>query len=431
MKQLTCEMCGGTDMIKKDGVFVCQSCGTKYSVEEAKKLMIEGPVEVTGTVKIDSAESFNKALKNARGAKEEKNWNLATKYYEEVRNIDPENWEAIFYNNYSKSMDGTIGDIPSSARSLSNCLKTVIRCVQNHLPENEKQPAVEQMSKDIKDISELFCFGAMDYYNNIDKNGISGESYVKYFEQCMDMLESAAKINTTFADELEAQFGTKEFAQSIIMEYYKLGITQMYKTTEIQDSNAEGKDLLLKLFFNRYNGFLYEISEKIKKYDPEYKLPDSSTFLSTNIKLGSNISLHPDETVVMTAERVWCNKEGKWWRNPLGGYLCLTNHRIIIGEGRGNEINSVCCEFLFSDIKSIRYDPDAGGVWTLASVHISTRENEDKVTFPTRDLRQTFISKLVEILTSRDMKTETENDLKHELTINGNYLYQLGNCETP
>jgi len=64
MKQLTCEMCGGTDMIKKDGVFVCQSCGTKYSVEEAKKLMIEGPVEVTGTVKIDSAESFNKALKN-------------------------------------------------------------------------------------------------------------------------------------------------------------------------------------------------------------------------------------------------------------------------------------------------------------------------------------------------------------------------------
>ena len=37
MKQMVCEMCGGTDLIKQDGVFVCQTCGTKYSIEEAKK----------------------------------------------------------------------------------------------------------------------------------------------------------------------------------------------------------------------------------------------------------------------------------------------------------------------------------------------------------------------------------------------------------
>ena len=56
MKRLTCEMCGGTDLIKQDGVFVCQSCGCKYSVEEARKLMIEGPVDVSGsTVKIEGA----------------------------------------------------------------------------------------------------------------------------------------------------------------------------------------------------------------------------------------------------------------------------------------------------------------------------------------------------------------------------------------
>ena len=35
MKQLTCEMCGSTDMIKQDGVFICQTCGMKYTVEEA------------------------------------------------------------------------------------------------------------------------------------------------------------------------------------------------------------------------------------------------------------------------------------------------------------------------------------------------------------------------------------------------------------
>ena len=51
MKRLTCEMCGGTDLVKQDGIFVCQHCGTKYSVEEAKKMMIEGTVDVTGTGK--------------------------------------------------------------------------------------------------------------------------------------------------------------------------------------------------------------------------------------------------------------------------------------------------------------------------------------------------------------------------------------------
>ena len=57
MKQLTCEMCGSTDLMKQDGVFVCQSCGTKYSVEEAKKMMIEGTV----TVNVSNERSFEKA----------------------------------------------------------------------------------------------------------------------------------------------------------------------------------------------------------------------------------------------------------------------------------------------------------------------------------------------------------------------------------
>lgn len=39
MAQMTCELCGSTDFIKQDGVFVCQKCGCKYSVEDARKIM--------------------------------------------------------------------------------------------------------------------------------------------------------------------------------------------------------------------------------------------------------------------------------------------------------------------------------------------------------------------------------------------------------
>ena len=68
MKQLTCEMCGGTDLIKQDGVFVCQSCGMKYSVEEAKKMMIEGTVHVVGSVSIDNAGSYDRIVELAKDA---------------------------------------------------------------------------------------------------------------------------------------------------------------------------------------------------------------------------------------------------------------------------------------------------------------------------------------------------------------------------
>ena len=30
MKALVCEMCGSNDIVKKDGLFVCQFCGVKY-----------------------------------------------------------------------------------------------------------------------------------------------------------------------------------------------------------------------------------------------------------------------------------------------------------------------------------------------------------------------------------------------------------------
>ncbi len=41
MKQLTCEMCGSTDLMKQDGVFICQTCGCKYSVEEQRKCLLK------------------------------------------------------------------------------------------------------------------------------------------------------------------------------------------------------------------------------------------------------------------------------------------------------------------------------------------------------------------------------------------------------
>ena len=104
MKQLTCEMCGGTDLIKQDGVFVCQNCGMKYSVEEAKRMMIEGTVDVQGTVKVDNSAFVQKYLANARRAYEKEDWEEVEKYYNMVEQNAPHNIEAVFFSSFGKAM---------------------------------------------------------------------------------------------------------------------------------------------------------------------------------------------------------------------------------------------------------------------------------------------------------------------------------------
>ena len=100
MKALKCEMCGSNDVVKQDGLYVCQNCGTKYSVEEARKMMVEGTVSVEGTVKIDSSSELKNLYQLARTAKIENNTENAAKYYEKILLKDPNSWEASYYAVY-------------------------------------------------------------------------------------------------------------------------------------------------------------------------------------------------------------------------------------------------------------------------------------------------------------------------------------------
>ena len=105
MNQLKCEMCGSTNLIKKDGLFVCQTCGTKYSVEEAQKMMAESTVEVTGSVKIDSSDELEKLYKVARRAKNDGDKIKAEEYYNKILERDPTSWEAYFYAKYDSNLN--------------------------------------------------------------------------------------------------------------------------------------------------------------------------------------------------------------------------------------------------------------------------------------------------------------------------------------
>lgn len=128
MKQLTCEMCGGTDLLKQEGVFVCQTCGCKYSVEEAKKMMVEGTVEVQGTVKIDKSENYDNLLKLAREAFIDHRFDSADNYCKEALMIFPHEPELIAMQGLAVlGKEPVVIDVPTSSKNaMERMLKLMV-----------------------------------------------------------------------------------------------------------------------------------------------------------------------------------------------------------------------------------------------------------------------------------------------------------------
>ena len=162
MKQLTCEMCGGTDLIKQDGVFVCQNCGMKYSVEEAKKMMIEGTVDVQGTVKVDNSAFVQKYLANARRAYEKEDWEEVEKYYNMVEQNAPHNMEAVFFSSFGKAMLSLTDDEYYKREQKFGVLNKSISVINDYFEESNEEK--EEVLRKISDAIEKM-YGVNFVYN--------------------------------------------------------------------------------------------------------------------------------------------------------------------------------------------------------------------------------------------------------------------------
>ncbi len=91
----TCELCGGNDFVKSEGLFVCQGCGTKYSPEEAQKLMKDESQGVIGIV----AEQAREAAMQAQNFKQTSQGNPHDEWHaHELRSAADFNAQAVNIN---------------------------------------------------------------------------------------------------------------------------------------------------------------------------------------------------------------------------------------------------------------------------------------------------------------------------------------------
>lgn len=121
MKAIVCELCGSNEIIKQDGFFTCQSCGTKYDLEEARKLMN------VSVVKVDRSSEVDNRLKNAVNEYKAGNTEVAYQLFVEILNIDSDNPEAIIFKALSSGWSSSVGNnkLISTASEIERALDII------------------------------------------------------------------------------------------------------------------------------------------------------------------------------------------------------------------------------------------------------------------------------------------------------------------
>lgn len=258
MKQLTCEMCGSTDLVKQDGMFVCQSCGTKYSVEEAKKMMIEGTVDVSGsTVKVDTSGELANLYQIARRAKDDNNGENAAKYYDMILVKDPTSWEASFYVVYFKAMECKIAQIRSAGISVANCVDTVLKLIKDHVSGKDEQiKAVNEVALRCTLISSMLYNGAENHYS-----GIGSEIRDNYTQEMINNCCAARDIMYILGNNIDSIFGEYTELHTTAVEAWKDGITKHNGLMLYFAEKEANKEIIMSYV------------SKIQKYDSSYSAP--------------------------------------------------------------------------------------------------------------------------------------------------------------
>lgn len=269
MKPLICDLCGGNEVVKDGSLFVCQYCGTKYTVETAREMMFgDGPVEVSGKVTIDRTSDLDAALANARRAKAKEDWEESAKYYDMAERIDPTNIEAIFYSSYGKAkislIDADIFKRKQAFKVLTNCVSIID---DNWDPDDAEPESLIQISRDIIEMS------SSSYVFNSTKSS-SGITVESDKNQTISLYET---LNLAFIDSMEQIIKKDDIllCHKLIADHYgalarvnkEKGWSQNFGFQEDWRARSEAKDHYVKS----------QISS-----NPEHKKDLESVFWSEN-----------------------------------------------------------------------------------------------------------------------------------------------------
>ena len=249
MKAIVCEMCGSQNVIKKDGVYVCENCGTKYEIEDARKLLVE----------IDNSKEVSNLFVLARRAKQENNYSEAYKYYSEALKSDTNNWEAVFYTAYCGAMDCKVGEITYSLKLMQNNMSTTAEVLLNEVDISVRQEAVASIILDTKVMCEFFRSVAKSHYDEfVSTNDASFKLEIR--QQYIDSVTAVGMLYIAcgmFIGEVDSRSGNSN--KDGIVDCYKSAISSLAQVSPLTKNGLQST--------------VDKTAAMIRKYEPSYQAP--------------------------------------------------------------------------------------------------------------------------------------------------------------
>ena len=263
MKRLQCEMCGSTNMLKQDGVFVCESCGTRYSVEEAKKMMAEDTVDENAKADDDTSDDLDELYEKARNARESDDYELAHTLYKKILQLDPSDWYSYLDAALCKVRSCTFKQMPYEVRSFVECLPNVVDYVESNVANDEKYSALHSILLRCQIVTVYMTTEGYKFLNEYDSNPNENGTFIHAIETL------GAKVVFQIGDIIENKF--KGEYSEISVEAWKFGIERLQKIPDCLEMDMSEEQELIDV-----NG------KKIRKYDTSYVIPSLPNIASSD-----------------------------------------------------------------------------------------------------------------------------------------------------
>ncbi len=378
MKRLTCEMCGGTDLVKDDGVFVCQNCGCKYSIEEARKMMVEGVVEVKGTVSIETDQAIAHNLELARTANKSDNYAQAETYADKVIGMDAGNLEAWFIKGHSANYQSTYGNdrlaealncyikviegiassidrtTPTELELLGKIRKDCIESCESRSKLHGKAIVIspdDDVTKRVKDVlgacleagasalqlmSKVFQEHKQDFIDAYERADLKGEDAESLWGQVCDPEKAIGRIYYTCG--LEILAACVKSKQKVIADYNENCTFDYYGNPSSYNFNAESRWIAaIRLKLSTLGELLVICSSWFSKPACEVYFSDMMNMARTAHRLMGtevpNLPSSDEQAVKALDDAIGCMKDSCLYRTQRRYHNSISSGKYPSGDG--------------------------------------------------------------------------------------------------
>ena len=266
MKAIVCEMCDSHEFIKQDGLFVCQHCGTKYSLEDAKKLMIE----------IDNSKKMNNLYERARKSLEVDDLEHAAEYYKLILDESPNDWEAYFYSYLGEITSFTNAQAGNVAAKLGSTIPAAYAmAVENATPEEIAQRVQLISEKTAERLSGIASTakGLLQQYEGGNIFTPTGKVHSDLYGNLRPTAQNTV-VNCVIAfdpliEKVEALYTEGKISYEVQRDSLLSLLYPKYNIANMTFSPSLGMtEKMIK------NEAILEYAHKIKSLNPEFMIPD-------------------------------------------------------------------------------------------------------------------------------------------------------------